>query len=153
MWLSRLSRACKLKGHRFDSLGLQAGLPVGGPRGKRQPIDVSLTHRCFSPSLSPSLPPSKNKLIKSLKKNKKRTASLALARWLIGWSIILYQRQKVACSISSQGTYLGCRFDPWLGSKRMRSYLLMLLSHTDVSLCLSLSHFPFLSKIKKSVIG
>ena len=35
--------------------GLQARSPVGlGAGGERQPTDVSLSHQCFSPSLSPS---------------------------------------------------------------------------------------------------
>ena len=35
-------------------LGCGPGLQLG--MCERQPIDVSLAHRCFSPSLSPSLP-------------------------------------------------------------------------------------------------
>ena len=40
-------------------LGCRQGPQLG--ECERQPVSVSLTHPCFSPSLSPFLPPSKNK--------------------------------------------------------------------------------------------
>ena len=51
--------SCKLKGCWFESpqgtcLGYMTGPQLGAC--KRQPIDVSLTQQCFTPSLSPSLP-------------------------------------------------------------------------------------------------
>ena len=51
--------SCKPKGLGFDSQsGHQPRLQLGPGQGtyKRQPIDVSLSHQSFSPSLSPSLP-------------------------------------------------------------------------------------------------
>ena len=60
-----------------DSIPSQ-GMCLGywsGPRmgvRKRQPIDVSLTHRCFSPFLSPSLPLSLKINKYNLKKKKKK---------------------------------------------------------------------------------
>ena len=68
----------KPKGGGFDSQsghmpGLQAPSPVGGTC-KRQLIDVSLSHQCFSPPLSPSLSIS----LESIKKRenlKKRTGT------------------------------------------------------------------------------
>ena len=54
--------ACELKGHhsipgQSTCLGCGPGSPLGACQG--QPVHVSLTHQCFSPSLSPSLPLSK----------------------------------------------------------------------------------------------
>ena len=48
----------KLKGHQFGSRsGPMSGLQVQSPRVcKRQPINISLLHWWFSPSVSPSLP-------------------------------------------------------------------------------------------------
>ena len=60
---------------------------------------------------------------------------LALARWL-SWLERRTMHQVVAGSIPGQGTYLGCRFNPWLGPRR---------EVTDP--CLSSS----LSKINKNV--
>ena len=65
--------ACEPKGRRFDSQsghmrGLWARSPVGG-------VQEAITHRCFSPSLSPSLPLSL-KINKILKKEKPETIQL-----------------------------------------------------------------------------
>ena len=60
---------------------------------------------------------------------------------LAGWSWLEHHpmHPKVAGLIPSQGTYIGCRFDPWLQA-RARGNQSMFLSHIDVSLSLS----PFL---------
>ena len=53
-WASSL----KVKGHWFNCQGTCLGegsVPSQGPH-KKQPIDVSLSHWCFSSSLSPSFP-------------------------------------------------------------------------------------------------
>ena len=59
------------QGHHFGSWsehipGLWARSPVGSV--ERQPVNVSLTYRCFSPSLSSSFPLSKNRYNLFLKK-------------------------------------------------------------------------------------
>ena len=63
---------CKAKGRWLDSRSNQVvgSVPSQGAC-ERQPIIVCLSHRCFSPSLSPSLPLSLkiNKIVKKGKKN------------------------------------------------------------------------------------
>ena len=57
----------------------------------------------------------------------------ALASWL-SWLEHHPVQQKVASSIASQGTYLSCGFDPWLGCVWE---VTIDVSHIDVSLSLS----------------
>ena len=60
--MARLARSRKVKGHWFDAQsGHMPGLRVGSlawARMEGSPIDVSLSHQCFFPCLSPFLPPS-----------------------------------------------------------------------------------------------
>ena len=75
-WCGSVDRVltCEVKGHWFNS---QSGACLGcGPHPQfgareRQLIDVSLTHRYFSPSLSPFLPLSVKINKQSLKQNEK----------------------------------------------------------------------------------
>ena len=66
-----------------------------------------------------------------------KTCPGALTQWL-SWLQSHPIHQKAVGSISSQGTYLGCRFHTWLGHRWKAPD--RCFSHTDVSspLCLSL---------------
>ena len=57
--------------------------------------------------------------------------------------------QRVAGSVLGQGTYLGCRFDPWSGCVREATD--QCFSFTSMFLFLSLS-FPPLSKINGNIL-
>ena len=71
-------------------------------------------------------------------KLKEKTKSLD--RWL-SWLECHPVHRKVAGSISSQSTYLGCRLGPWL-ERNTRGNWLMFLSHINVYLPLCLLPFP-----------
>lgn len=57
-----------------------------------------------------------------------------LVAWLIGASICA--PQKVVGSVPSRGTYLDCKFDPWLGT-HVRETANLFLSHIYISLSVS----------------
>ena len=86
--------SCKLKGLQFDS---GQGTGLGGRFGpqlgvcKKQPIHVSLSHRCFSPSLSPSLPLSLESI-----KEKRLTKLTPAAQTLWGTLLLLSSRSEAA---------------------------------------------------------
>ena len=61
--------------------------------------------------------------------------SSALAGGSVGWLIISYAK-RLRGSIPSQGTYLGCSFNPWLKCVQETTDC---VSHINVSLSLSLS--------------
>ena len=107
--------ACELKGHWFDSWS-------GHIPGSRASVQEA-TNQCFSPSLAPSLPFSL-KMTKEKRENKEREKRLlnkdkiqgnvALAG-MAQWTECRPANQRVAGSISSQGTCLRCRPGRGLG--------------------------------------
>ena len=69
-------------------------------------------------------------------KKSKRVRRAVLARWL-SWLEHHLINQNVMGSIPSQGTYLGCRFDSWLGLINVLIF--------SFSVSLSFTHTLFLS--------
>ena len=81
--------------------------------------------------------------------NLKRLYRQSFLVWLT-WMECHPTHQKVGDSIPSQGTYLGCGFDLWLG--HMCEATNRCFSHINVCVCVSLSPLSSLSKIKKNIL-
>ena len=100
-----LAPAWEHKGHQFNSQsGHMPRLQTKSPTraGKKQPIDVSLQHQCFSPSLSPSLPLSlkinkiflKNHCLKKTHFKYKETYTLKVSEWRKIYHVMLNKRKQ-----------------------------------------------------------
>ena len=77
-------------------------------------------------------------------KNKKHKTKLSALAGVAQWTVCRPANQRVAGSIPSQGTCLGCGLGPWRGSRKRQP-------HIDVSLPLFLSP-PLSLKLKKKFL-